>query len=323
MRCCSWGRARISTRGWLRQRWCSPLRETSRFYGADNGDWAGRFGFSWDPFGKSKTVLRGGYGIFYDAPFDNLWQNVRNNNIVLPFYTVRGGQYELSGADSIGAAGLCRPIRNFGFSGLTLMDPKLRNGYAQDFFLGVQQSVGENLTIEVNGTGALGRRLITTDIVNRQFTTTSGDGRPNESLPDIAWRSAQGNSDYTALSAMVKYHWRTLMFQGAYTWSHAIDDQSDPLVGDFFDLDFTTDQQCQFALPFVDLRAAVQQQRRPGKFGFRPAAESVSARDLAVGSAALAGARLAGVVDGGVPQRVSLHDPDCHDASAHFRQAAD
>ena len=55
----------------------------------------------------------------------------------------------------------------------------------------------------------------------------------------MSWRSSQGNSDYTALSAIVKYHWRTLLLQASYTWSHAIDDQSDPLNGDFFNLDFT------------------------------------------------------------------------------------
>ncbi len=54
------------------------------------------------------------------------------------------------------------------------------------------------------------------------------------------YRSSQGNSDYTALSAIVKYHWRSLLLQGAYTWSHAIDDQSDPLNGDFFNLNFTS-----------------------------------------------------------------------------------
>jgi hypothetical protein len=218
-----------------------PASGNEKLFGADNGDWAARFGFSWDPFGKSRTVLRGGYGIFYDAPFDNLWQNLRNNDIVLPFYTVPAA------ASTNYLAPIASVLPSYAnqsaasdFPGITIVDPKLRNGYAQDFFVGVQQSVGENFTLEVNGTGALGRRLITTDIVNRQFTTTVGDGRPNESLPDVAWRSSQGSSDYTALSTIAKYRWRTLTFQATYTWSHAIDNQSDPLIGDFFDLNFTT-----------------------------------------------------------------------------------
>ena len=217
-----------------------PDSGNEQIFGADNGDWAGRFGFSWDPFGKSRTVLRGGYGMFYDALFDNLWQNVRNNGIVLPLYTVSGGNTNYLAPIASVLPSYAGQSAASDFPGVTFIDPKLRNGYAQDFFLGVQQSIGENFTLEVNGTGALGRRLITTDIVNRQFTTTSGDGRPNESLPDVYWRSSQGNSDYTALGAIAKYRWRTLMFQATYTWSHAIDDQSDPLIGDFFDLDFTT-----------------------------------------------------------------------------------
>ena len=32
------------------------------------------------------------------------------------------------------------------------------------------------------------------------------------------------------------------MVQGTYTWSHTIDNQSDPLTGDFFDLSFTSIQ---------------------------------------------------------------------------------
>jgi hypothetical protein len=125
------------------------------------------------------------------------------------------------------------------FPNLTLMDPKLRNGYAQTLFLGVQHSVNENLTIQVNGATALDRRLITSDVVNRQFTTLDGIGRPNPNLPDISWRSSQGKSDYSALNAIVKYRKSNYLVQAAYTWSHSIDNQSDPLVGDFFALDFS------------------------------------------------------------------------------------
>jgi hypothetical protein len=209
-----------------------------QIFGADNGDWAPRFGFSWDPLGKSKTIVRGGFGIYYDRPFDNLWQNVRDNRVLLPFYYINASSTNYLQPVST-ALSTYTPATN-DFPGLTIMDPKLRNGYTQTSFLGVQQAVGDNLTIEVNGTSALARRLITTDIVNRAFTTLIGTGRPNENLPDISWRSSQGLSDYYAFSTLARYRTRSVILQAAYTWSHSIDNQSDPLTGDFFSLNFTS-----------------------------------------------------------------------------------
>ena len=210
-------------------------------YGADNTNFAPRFGFSFDPLGKGKTVIRGGFGMFFDRPFDNLWQNVRNNGYVLPLYTAVGTP-PVNYLQGIAAAlpSYAKQGVVSDFPGLTLMDPKLKNGYNQSFYVGIQQSLGDNLSIDINGTGSLARRLITTDLVNRQFTTLNGDGRPSQTLPDISWRSGQGSSHYLGLSTVVKYRLRNMQLQGAYTWSHAIDNQSDPLVGDFFDLNFTT-----------------------------------------------------------------------------------
>jgi hypothetical protein len=218
----------------------APGSGNEQIFGADNNDWAPRIGFSWDMLGKSKTILRGGFGIFYDRPFDNLWENVRNNNVLLQFYQVTlPTNYLAPVASTLSSYTGQTPPRDF--PDLTLIDPNLKNGYSQSSFLGIQQQVRDNFTFELNGTSALGRRLVTTDIVNRPFTiaTETGTGSPNQSIPEVSWRSDQGISDYYALSALGRYRVRTLLFQAAYTWSHSIDNQSDPLTGDFFDLNFS------------------------------------------------------------------------------------
>ena len=82
--------------------------------------------------------------------------------------------------------------------------------------------------------------MITTDVINRSFSTLAG--RYNNDLPDIAYRANQGFSDYNALTTVLRYRNSRGMIQGSYTWSHSIDNQSDPLIGDFFNLTFTSIQ---------------------------------------------------------------------------------
>ena len=66
-----------------------PPAGDQQLYNRDNNDLALRLGFSYDLFGDSSTVVRGAYGIFHDRPFDNLWQNLRNNNFVLGTFPYR------------------------------------------------------------------------------------------------------------------------------------------------------------------------------------------------------------------------------------------
>ncbi len=217
-----------------------PGAGNQQLFGSDNGNFGPRLGFSWDPLGKSKTLVRGGFGIFYDRLFDNLWQNTRLNGINLNLYglsTAKATNYLQPVTAELQTFTGVNPVA-ISQEPLTLVDPKLKNGYTQTSFLGVQQALGDNLSIEVNGTSALGRRLITSDLVNRDFSTFTGSYNP--SLQQIIWRSGQGKSDYYALSALARYRTRSLFLQGSYTWSHSIDNQSDPLIGEFADLNIST-----------------------------------------------------------------------------------
>ena len=226
-----------------------PASGDQQLFGSDSKDFAVRVGASYDLFGSGRTLLRGAYGIFYDRPFDNLWENIRNNNLIVPPTLTLPGDTNpalpkvsfnyLAPIASV-LASLPSQVVNSDFPDLTLVDPKLRNGYAHSYFAGVQQRVTENFTLEVNALGTYGRRLITTDIINRFYSV--GNARYNPSLPDIAYRGAQGCSDYNALTAVARYRIGRGMVQGTYTWSHTIDNQSDALQGafDVFNLTFTS-----------------------------------------------------------------------------------
>ena len=129
-----------------------PASAIRHIYGADNGDWAPRFGFSWDPRVRAKTLLRGGFGMFYDRPFDNLWQNVRNNDWLQPTLRLfRRASPTICSRSLLSCLRLqqqCRPQ----FSRADSDGSQSAQRLCADGFLGVQQSVGENLTVEVNGT---------------------------------------------------------------------------------------------------------------------------------------------------------------------------
>jgi hypothetical protein len=205
-----------------------------------SNDFEVRMGAAYDLFGTGRTLLRGGFGTFYDRPFDNLWENVRDNNLILPLLQLPAGQTNFLAPVSSVLERFQGQTLASTFPDLTLVDPNLRNGLVKSYFAGVQQRITDNLELEVNALGGYGRSLITTDVINRSFSTING--RYNNNLPDIAYRANQGFSDYNALTAVLRYRIPRGMIQGSYTWSHSIDNQSDPLIGDFFNLTFTSIQ---------------------------------------------------------------------------------
>jgi hypothetical protein len=102
----------------------------------------------------------------------------------------------------------------------------------------VQHQFTRNLSLEVNGLLTLGRRLITTDVINR-FGGLVTQPITRAVPTNMNYRGNQGSSNYDALTALLRYRTSNLEFRAAYTLSHSIDNQSDPQRQDLLDFGFT------------------------------------------------------------------------------------
>jgi hypothetical protein len=127
-----------------------------------------RVGFAWDPFGKGRTVVRGGYGIYYDRvilePAE--LEEVLNGR-VLPLKafsgsTIVNGVYAPD-PHTGQIVNLANPFgggpSTFGI-GVNIIDNNSNTPYMEQFTLGVQQEFGNNFVLSVDGLHDRGYRQL-------------------------------------------------------------------------------------------------------------------------------------------------------------------
>ena len=127
-----------------------------------------RVGFAWDPFGKGRTVVRGGYGIYYDRvilePAE--LEEVLNGR-VLPLKAFNGstivnGVYAPDPKTGQ-IVNLANPFGGgpsaFGI-GVNIIDNNSNTPYMEQFTLGVQQEFGSNFVLSVDGLHDRGYRQL-------------------------------------------------------------------------------------------------------------------------------------------------------------------
>jgi hypothetical protein len=203
-------------------------------YKPDRNNWAPRVGVFHDLFGNGQTIFRASYGIFYDRPFELMTQGVRNNKMDQVTLFPAPSYPQVARAPGAGGIALDNTAPE-----LLWVDGNLRTLYVQSWFGGFEHQAGRNWYFEAQAQGALGRKLISTDIVNRRSATTfsATAGRLNPRIAeDISFRSNAVSSSYTAFTTLAQYRSGKVQTQVAYTWGHSIDNQSDPLQGTFDDL---------------------------------------------------------------------------------------
>lgn len=220
------------------------------------GGLAPRFGFAWDPIGKGKFVVRGGYGISYDAANGNESAPGLFGN---PPTVANPIAYNIAGYNTIGA-GLIPP------SSISLVSANAKFPSVQQFSLGIQQQIGSHDIATLSYVGSLGRHLLQDRNINQVLPGETAQNVPalagtpgcdtagtcnvqyvltNALEPSIyfvpyrgystmTYRGWDGNSEYNSLQASYRRNVANgLTMQASYTWSHNIDDVGGSGVNDY------------------------------------------------------------------------------------------
>jgi hypothetical protein len=197
---------------------------------------APRFGFAFRPFSGDKTVLRGGYGIFFDSAEG---REIDGSADIYP-YVSRGdyiqsvGQGPLQTSDQLfpnfGAPGPVTPAANSFIA--VIMSENPMNPYVQQWSLSVQRQLTTNTTFEVNYIGNKGTHLLM-----RRNIAQALPPDPNNITPVLARRPYpnfvtyinsdwSGNSNYNSFNAKFERRSTDLALTVVYTWAKSIDNKS-------------------------------------------------------------------------------------------------
>lgn len=233
-----------------------------RLYQPDYNNVAPRVSVAWDVTGHQRTVVRAGYGIFYDAVSQDMFLGH------LPFTSSFDPGVAYSGLPGVGQISFgkwngvpfqpcdtsnpstCLPV----FGGYSPMgdafgvDPNIRTPYLQNFNLNIQQQLMQKMVLQVGYVGSKGSKLWNFRDINQpgQATITACDlgqlpacpvpgiydgavpRRLNQNLYNIYWEESAAKSNYNSLQTTLSINdWHGLTTSFNYTWSHSIDTASD------------------------------------------------------------------------------------------------
>lgn len=189
----------------------------------DRNNFAPRVGFAWGL--APGTVLRGGYGIFYDAGILVVNSSAYFNPPYFNIYVFFPSQTSLLTMNNPFSMqnGMLPP------ASLSTFSPDLRTAYLQHWNLNLQHEIARVGTLSVAYAGSKGTHLIRSRDLNQPAPGPGdiADRAPYPAFSNIFYSESGANSSFQALEVSFRRPLkRGVTVLGAYTFSKSIDDTS-------------------------------------------------------------------------------------------------
>jgi hypothetical protein len=217
-------------------------------YATDWNNFGPRFGFAWKVLNSDKTVVRGGFGIFFAHPFDagvptantlgfslQATLNSPDNGITAPFLLRNGVPVQPVAPalnDSFGAV----PAGQNANTAVTYFERNRATGYSEQFNIGIQRQLPGSMVVEVTAIGNLSRKLALSNLSIDQIAPGVLTGqhdtqayRPYAQFSNVSIQSPTlGVSNYYAgVIRIEKRYSFGLNFGANYTWSKLLGNLND------------------------------------------------------------------------------------------------
>jgi hypothetical protein len=232
----------------------------------DKKDFGPRVGFAYDPFGRGRTVVRGGYGLYYDRIILEVpgYERVQDDRQLAvqayfgsyctfpmdPHPPDLNACFVPGASFAHGSPTLANPFSGpnaTGGVGIIVVDKNAHHPLFQQTSLGIQQQLGANWVVKGDGLHVFGQRMLIAQYLRNTTSSSPHISCPGSNIPCTATDPLTGISDNVTLATSAAKSWYdgllvsvqhrpvqlgkfTYLFNASYTLSKTMDFSDDDQV---------------------------------------------------------------------------------------------